>query len=53
MNKDIIRDGHNGLLAGCEEEWVDRMGLLIRDQNLRERIGMNGQQTVIERYSWE
>jgi len=53
VNKDIICDGESGLLAGSEEEWIDKMALLIKDQHLRERMGMKGRQTVIERYSLE
>jgi glycosyltransferase involved in cell wall biosynthesis len=53
VNKDIICDGENGLLAGSEEEWVDQITLLIQDRHLRKRMGMKGRQTVIERYSLE
>ena len=51
VNKDIIRDGENGFLAGSEEEWVEKITLLIQDQHLRKRMGIKGRQTVIERYS--
>ena len=53
VNKDIICNGENGLLAGSEEEWVNQVSLLIQDRHLRKRIGIKGRQTVRERYSLE
>lgn len=52
-NREIINHGENGLLVEPE----DSVGLgeaiieLIRNQSLREKIGMGARRTVVERYS--
>jgi len=43
---DVIRDGHNGLIAGTTEEWVEKLDMLIRNQELRQRLTQNGLETV-------
>ena len=53
MNKEIIEDGVNGFLANSEEEWIEKLSLLIENPELRERIGLAGRKTVEERYSVE
>ena len=35
----IIRDGENGLLVDTEEEWLDALERLVRDPELRQRLG--------------
>lgn len=50
-NCDVIQDGVNGFLVGCEEEWVDRVERLLGDPALRARMGAAGRRTVDERYS--
>lgn len=51
VNSSIIREGENGLLARTEDEWVERLRLLLRDPALRERLGRAGRATVEETYS--
>jgi glycosyltransferase involved in cell wall biosynthesis len=51
VNRQIIRDGENGLLASTEEEWVRALSRLLEDADLRRRLGQAGRQTVLERYS--
>ena len=51
VNSDIIRDGANGLLAATEDEWVEKLGLLLRAPDLRARLGQAGRATVEEKYS--
>ena len=53
VNKEIIENRINGFLASTEEEWIEKLSLLIESQELREKIGKAGRQTVIERYSVE
>jgi len=48
---DYIRDGVNGFLARTEDEWVEKLSLLIRDPDLRHRLGRAARQTVEENFS--
>ncbi|HEX8351917.1 MAG TPA: glycosyltransferase family 4 protein [Pyrinomonadaceae bacterium] len=51
VNSEIVRDGENGLLARGEDEWVEKLGLLLRSPELRARLGRAGRATVVARYS--
>jgi glycosyltransferase involved in cell wall biosynthesis len=51
VNSEIIRDGHNGLLASSDDEWVEKLTRLLRSPEERARLGRAGRQTVEERYS--
>lgn len=50
-NRDIIEDGVNGFLATTEEEWVEKLGWLLSDPQLREKLGEAGRRTIEDRYS--
>ncbi len=51
INKEIIRDGVNGLLASTDDEWVEKLSLLIKDSDLRKQIAMAGRKTIEDKYS--
>lgn len=51
VNKEIIQEGENGLLATTEDEWVEKLSLLIEDNVLRAGIGAAGRRTVEKFYS--
>jgi glycosyltransferase involved in cell wall biosynthesis len=51
VNSEIIEDGKNGFIAATDEEWVEKLSLLISDRVLRERFAKNGRRTVEDRYS--
>ncbi|HPV83402.1 MAG TPA: glycosyltransferase family 4 protein [Nitrospira sp.] len=51
VNRDIVVNGDNGLLASTEEEWYVRLESLCRDPQLRARMGQAGRRTVETRYS--
>ena len=51
VNSEIIRDGENGLLASSEDEWVEKLRMLLRSPDLRLRLGRAGRATVDARYS--
>lgn len=51
MNKEIIKDGENGFLASSPEEWFEKIQTLIKDQDLRRRIGVRGRKTVESKYA--
>lgn len=50
-NLELIQDGENGFLAATSDEWVEKIGLLVRDPWLRQRMGDAARKTVEERYS--
>jgi glycosyltransferase involved in cell wall biosynthesis len=51
VNREIIQDGVNGFLAETADEWVDKLGRLLKDRELRCRFATAGRRTVEERYS--
>jgi glycosyltransferase involved in cell wall biosynthesis len=51
VNTEIVRDGVDGLHARTEDEWVAKLLLLLRDPELRRRLGSAARRTVEERYS--
>ena len=51
VNSMIIRDGVNGLLAGTETEWLEKLKTLIHSPRLRRQLGAEGRKTVEEEYS--
>ncbi|MBU0490773.1 MAG: glycosyltransferase family 4 protein [Chloroflexi bacterium] len=50
-NCDVLQDGENGLLAGTETEWVEKIALLIENPTYREQLAQAGYRTVQSRYS--
>jgi glycosyltransferase involved in cell wall biosynthesis len=53
VNNEIIENGKNGFLVATEDEWVEKLSLLIENEELRKRIGESGRKTVLEHYSFE
>jgi len=51
VNTDIIQDGHNGLIAATEDEWVTGLTQLLRSSDLRTSLGRAGRVTVETKYS--
>ena len=50
---DLINDGVNGFLASSIHEWEQKLGRLIEDRDLRQRIGSAGLETVRRDFSLE
>jgi glycosyltransferase involved in cell wall biosynthesis len=50
-SKDMIKDGVNGFLANSHKEWVDKISLLIENENLRKKMGIEARKTMEDRYS--
>jgi glycosyltransferase involved in cell wall biosynthesis len=51
VNATIVRDGVSGFHARAEEEWIDRIALLLEDEPLRRSLGQEARRTVEESYS--
>lgn len=51
VNTGIVRDGENGFLAADQAEWLEKLGLLIQDADLRGRLGREARRTVEEGFS--
>lgn len=46
-----IHDGENGFLADSEDEWIEKLSLLIEDADMRQRLGERGRTLIEEKYS--
>ncbi len=53
VNKEIIKNNKNGFLASNENEWFEKLSMLVEDKGLRQRIGLEGRKTVEEIFSVE
>ncbi len=51
VNSEIIKDGENGFLAFTENDWIEKLSILIENENLRNDFGKKGRKTVEEKYS--
>jgi glycosyltransferase involved in cell wall biosynthesis len=47
----MVRHGETGFLAETRAEWVEAVGRLIHDPQLRRRMGQAGRRRLDERYS--
>ncbi|GEC79208.1 glycosyltransferase family 4 protein [Flavobacterium aquatile] len=51
MNKEVIEHGINGFLVNNDQEWIDKLSILISDSTLRKHFGVYGRQKVEREYS--
>jgi glycosyltransferase involved in cell wall biosynthesis len=51
VNKDIVQEGENGMLASTDDEWFDKICLLIESKERREKLGKAGRLTIAQHYS--
>jgi glycosyltransferase involved in cell wall biosynthesis len=51
VNRDLVEDGVNGLWATTQEEWEEKLSLLIEDRATREKLGREGRKRVMKGYT--
>jgi glycosyltransferase involved in cell wall biosynthesis len=51
VNREIIQDGVNGFLASTDAEWIEKLGRLLGDAELRRRFAEAGRRTIERAYS--
>lgn len=51
VNSEIVQDGINGFIASSEQEWIEKLSLLIENPTLRQKLGRAAREAVEERYS--
>jgi len=52
-NREIVQDGITGFHAATAAEWVEKLDLLLKDSDLRPRLGHAARERVRSRYSAE
>lgn len=53
MNAEIIEEGVHGFFARTPEEWYEKLEILIKDPDLREKMGKACRERVLKLYSFE
>jgi glycosyltransferase involved in cell wall biosynthesis len=51
VNTKIVQDGVNGFVCATNDEWKRRLGELLRDPALRERMGLAAHASIEKNYS--
>ena len=51
VNQEIVIHGENGLHCANDEEWLYYLQLLIKNQDLRQQLGIAGRQHIVDNYS--
>lgn len=51
VNYEIIDDGENGFLCRSENEWLEKLKLLLKNRELRYLMGQKGRKRVEENFS--
>jgi glycosyltransferase involved in cell wall biosynthesis len=51
MNKELVDEGINGFLVNAEEQWLDKLDLLIAESSLREQLGKMGRKKIESQFS--
>ena len=52
VNKEIIMDGVNGFLAIDHQDWVNKLAVLMEDEQKRLSFGNAGRRQVEEKYEF-
>src|SRR5438874_775266 len=51
VHVELVRHGENGFLAETPAQWLEAVGRLVRDPELRRCLGRNGRHRVEQDYS--
>jgi glycosyltransferase involved in cell wall biosynthesis len=51
MNNEVVDDGVNGFLVENNQEWIDKLTILLKDAHLRKQFGTLGREKVEKEYS--
>ncbi|WP_426490592.1 glycosyltransferase [Hymenobacter sp. 102] len=51
MNTEVVQNGVNGYICATPEEWEQSLRNLLQNPELREELGTQARQTIVERYS--
>ncbi len=52
FNKNVIKSGDDGFLADSELDWEKYLKMLIKDQELRKKIGQSGRRSFEENFAF-
>ena len=52
-NRQLIRDGHNGLLAANGQQWLEKLDSLVTHPDERRRLAEAGLRTIRESFTTE
>lgn len=53
MNKDVVDDNCNGFLVNHDDEWIEKLNILINDAKLRQEFGNAGRKKIERMFSLE
>ncbi len=51
VNAEIVDDGVNGFICQSDQDWEDKISLLLEDSNTRDTFGKAGRKKIEENYS--
>lgn len=51
INRDLVEDSINGFYAMTDEDWVRKLSILIKDEELRKKMGEKGREKVLKNYT--
>ena len=53
INSQIVEDSVSGFLPSSDQQWLECIGRLIQNRDLRRSMGLSGRRRVEQRYSTE
>ncbi len=52
-NIEVVHDNESGFLASSEQEWIEKLSILIEDQQKRQSMGEKGKAISLSEYNQE